>query len=180
MTARRALFLDRDGTLIVDVGYPRDPAAVEIIPGAIEALRVLQEKWALVVVSNQSGIGRGIVTELEAEAVHAQFVRLFAAAGVRFTGYYYCPHAPEDCCACRKPAPGMLRDAASELGLDIARSVMIGDKASDLEAGRAAGCAHLLRLGPDVDGAAATAICEDWHEAATLLRSLIEVESSSQ
>ena len=169
MTARRALFLDRDGTLIVDVGYPKDPALVELIPGAAEALRRLQDDWALVVVSNQSGIGRGLITEAQAAAVHERFVALFAAAGVRFAGHYYCPHAPDDRCACRKPGPALLHDAARELGLDLARSVMLGDKPSDLEAGRAAGCAQVLRFGPDSDGAAADARCEEWREVVELL-----------
>lgn len=170
--ARRALFLDRDGTLIVDVGYPKDPALVEPLPGAADALRALQNEWALVVISNQSGLGRGLITEREAAAVHDRFVAVFAAAGVRFAGCYYCPHAPGDGCACRKPAPGLLADAARELGLDLARSVMIGDKPSDLEAGRAAGCAHVVRLGPDADGAVASARIDEWSEVMGVLRAL--------
>jgi histidinol-phosphate phosphatase family protein len=156
--------------LIVDVGYPRDPAQVELIAGAANALRRLQQDWALVVVSNQSGIARGTISEAEATAVHARFVALFAAEGVTFAGFYYCPHAPEASCACRKPAPGMLRDAERELALDLARSVMVGDKPSDLEAGRAAGCARVVRFGPDVDGAPADARCEDWDELREILR----------
>jgi histidinol-phosphate phosphatase family protein len=146
---RRALFLDRDGTLIVDVGYPRDPALVEPLPGAIEALRELQQTYALVIISNQSGIGRGRITEAEAAVVHARVVEVFAAGGVTFAGAYYCPHAPEAGCRCRKPAPGLILDAAAELGIDVARSVMIGDKESDLEAGYAAGCGEVFLLGPD-------------------------------
>lgn len=145
---RPALLLDRDGTLIVDVGYPRDPALVELVPGAVEALRELQRDRALVVISNQSGIARGKITEAEAEAVHARFVELFARAGVTFSGCYYCPHGPDEGCRCRKPAPGLIEDAARELGLDLAHSVMIGDKPSDLAAGRAAGCASVIQLGP--------------------------------
>ena len=135
----RALFLDRDGTLIVDVGYPRDPALVEILPGAVAALRALARDWVLVVISNQSGIGRGLITPIEATAVHDRFVAAFAAEGVAFAGVYYCPHAPDAGCPCRKPAPGMLREAARDLGLDLATSVMVGDKAADVEAGIAAG-----------------------------------------
>ena len=96
--ARRALFLDRDGTLIVDVGYPRDPAQVELIQGAAEALAELQKTWTLVVISNQSGIGRGLITEAEATAVHDRFVALFAVRGVTFAGSYYCKHAPDAGC----------------------------------------------------------------------------------
>src|SRR5690606_20244849 len=126
--SRSALFLDRDGTLIVDVGYPRDPERVELVAGAVDALRELQRDHALVIVSNQSGIGRGLIREDEAVAVHARVIDLFRAAGVTFAGAYYCPHAPEDRCRCRKPAPGLLEDAARELDLDLGRSFMIGDK----------------------------------------------------
>lgn len=147
--SRRALFLDRDGTLIVDTGYPRDPALVEVLPGAIDALRVLQASWTLVIISNQSGIGRGLIARAQADAVHARVVELFAQGGVTFAGAYYCPHAPDDRCRCRKPAPGLILDAARELGLDVAASVMIGDKPSDLEAGRAAGVGRPLAYGGD-------------------------------
>jgi histidinol-phosphate phosphatase family protein len=164
------LFLDRDGTLIVDVGYPRDPARVELVPGAAGALAELQQRWALVVISNQSGIGRGLITEAEAAAVHERFVALFAQAGVTFAGAYYCPHAPDASCRCRKPAAGLLLDAAAELGLDLPSSVMIGDKPSDLEAGRTAGCARVIRFGPDEDGAAASARCDEWSDVVRALR----------
>ncbi|MBK7198126.1 MAG: HAD-IIIA family hydrolase [Myxococcales bacterium] len=150
----RALFLDRDGTLIVDVGYPRDPATVALLPGAAAALAALPSEVALVIVTNQSGLARGMVTPAEAAAVQAQVERQFAAAGVRFAGVYVCPHGPDDGCRCRKPAPGMLLDAARDLGLDLDRSLMIGDKAADVAAGRAAGCAALRFAedpGPGVD-----------------------------
>jgi D-glycero-D-manno-heptose 1,7-bisphosphate phosphatase len=174
MTAvpRRALFVDRDGTLIADVGYPRDPALVEPLPGAIDALRALGARFALVIVSNQSGLGRGLITEAEARAVHDRVIDVFARAGIGFAGAYYCPHAPEAGCPCRKPAPGLLLDAARELGLDLASSVMIGDKASDVAAGRAAGCGHTIRFGPDVDGADGSQRCDDWDAVAALLRSV--------
>lgn len=174
MTApgRRPLFLDRDGTLIVDVGYPRDPADVEPLPGAIDALRELQRSFALVIVSNQSGIGRSLVAEAEARAVHDRVIDVFGRGGVSFAGAYYCPHAPDAGCACRKPAPGMLLDAARDLGLDLAGSIMLGDKASDIAAGRAAGCRHVVRFGPDVDGADGTQRCDDWPAVVQLVRSL--------
>ena len=149
ISSRRALFLDRDGTLIVDTGYPRDPALVEPLPGAIDALRALQASWTLVIISNQSGIGRGLIAQHEADAVHARVVELFAAGGVTFAGSYFCPHVPDAGCRCRKPAPGLILDAAHDLGLDLAASVMIGDRASDLEAGRAAGCGRVLGYAGD-------------------------------
>ncbi len=145
----RALFLDRDGTLITDVGYPRDPALVDPLPGAIAALRELQRTWKLVIISNQSGIARGLITQAEAVAVHARVVEVFAHGGVTFAGGYYCPHGPDAGCRCRKPAPGLLLDAARDLGIELAASAMIGDKPSDLEAGLAAGVATVLRIADD-------------------------------
>lgn len=136
---RRALFLDRDGTIIEDVGYPREPEKVVLLPGAAESLRAARAAgFALVVVSNQSGVARGRITPEEAAAVQARVEELFAAEGVTFDGVYFCFHGPDDGCACRKPAPGMLRTAARELDVDLARSVLVGDKTSDLEAARAA------------------------------------------
>ena len=153
----RALFLDRDGTLIVDVGYPRDPAQVELLPGAVASLRDLERDWALVIVSNQSGIGRGLISPAQAEAVDARVRELFAAAGISFAGVYYCPHAPDAGCACRKPRPGMLEQAAREHDLDLAASVIVGDKPSDVEAGRAVGARGVLFEG-------------DWTATRALLR----------
>ncbi|MEJ7598268.1 MAG: HAD family hydrolase [Kofleriaceae bacterium] len=165
-----ALFLDRDGTLIVDTGYPRDPALVKPLPGAIDVLRELQRTYPLVIISSQSGIGRGLITEIEARAVHERVIQVFLRGGVRFAGAYYCPHAPDAGCACRKPSPGLLHDAARELGLDLAGSTMIGDKASDVEAGRAAGCQRSIRFGPDVDGVEGTVRCDDWAAVSAALR----------
>lgn len=140
----RALFLDRDGTLIPDVGYPRDPNLVSLLP---DAARVLREAsglgYVLVVVSNQSGVARGLIAPDEARAVQARVEELFAAEGVFFARSAFCFHGPDDACGCRKPAPGMLLDAARDLGLDLGSSVMIGDKPSDVGAGIAAGCTAL-------------------------------------
>lgn len=141
----KAVFLDRDGTVIEDVGYPRDPEQVRLLPGAAEALeRLRRAGFALVVVSNQSGIGRGLVTEEEAAAVHRRFVSALAERGIELAGAFYCPHAPADGCSCRKPSPELLRRAADELHLDLECSFMVGDKDSDVEAGRRAGCAAVL------------------------------------
>lgn len=138
---RRALFLDRDGTLIVDAHYPRDPTMVALLPGVAGALAAARRAGlALVIVSNQSGVARGKIAPTEAAAVQRRVEELFAAEGVAFDGVFCCFHGPNDGCECRKPAPGMLLAAARELGLDCSRCVMIGDKASDVAAGRAAGC----------------------------------------
>jgi D-glycero-D-manno-heptose 1,7-bisphosphate phosphatase len=144
MDGRRAVFLDRDGTLIEDPGYPKCPEQVRLLPGAAQAMRQLREAgFALVVISNQAGVGRGLITPGEAAAVHARFVELFAAEGVAFDDVRYCPHAPADGCACRKPSPRMIEESAARLGIALAKSFMIGDKESDVEAGRRAGCAGI-------------------------------------
>jgi D-glycero-D-manno-heptose 1,7-bisphosphate phosphatase len=163
MSKRRAVFLDRDGTVIHDSGYLGDADSVRLLPGAAEALAALQRKgFAPVVVSNQSGIGRGIVTAEAADAVHDRFASLLAEAGVTLAAAYYCPHKPGDRCKCRKPSPGLLQRAARELDLDLPGSVMVGDKASDVEAGRRAGCLTVL-LGTEKTDEA-DFIAHDWRE----------------
>ncbi|MGE0867984.1 MAG: D-glycero-alpha-D-manno-heptose-1,7-bisphosphate 7-phosphatase [Kofleriaceae bacterium] len=167
---KRALFLDRDGTLIVDVGYPRDPERVALIPGVTEALRMLQQRFALIIVSNQSGVTRGKLTRAEADAVHARVIGLFGTEGISFAGSYYCWHGPDEGCPCRKPRPGMLLDAARTLGVDLACSVMVGDKLSDVEAGRAAGCQTQILFDPDAVTSRDTLTgCRDWAEIAARL-----------
>jgi len=176
MPLRPAVFLDRDGTLIEDVPYLADPARVRLLPGAAEALRrVRRAGWASVVVTNQSAIGRNLITEARLHEIHAALQRLLAAEGATLDGIYFCPHAPvqedksviehED----RKPGPGMLLRAARELSLDLPRSWMIGDQLSDALAGRNAGCAGsiLVQTGHDVGDLAA-----EWPVAADVLAAL--------
>lgn len=155
---RPAIFLDRDGTLIHDIGYISDWRQVNLLSGVGEALwQIQQDGYLLVVISNQSGIGRGIITAGEAQRVHERTVELLGDCGVRLDGVYYCPHVPDDHCACRKPAPGLLLQSARELKIDLARSIMIGDKSSDVQTGKAAGCRTLL-FGPgDLPDASALA-----------------------
>lgn len=144
-SGRRAVFLDRDGTLIVDAGYPRDPEKVELLPGAVEALSAFrQHGLLLVLISNQSGVGRGMVTPEEAASVHGRFVQILEGAGVRLDGSYYCPHGPDDGCTCRKPSPELLQRAAADHGVDLRSSFMIGDKLIDVETGIRAGCKTIL------------------------------------
>src|SRR5262249_12029040 len=134
-TNRRAVCLDRDGTVIYDAGYPRDPRRVQLLPGAGAALDELKRQGFLVVlISNQSGIGRGLLTRDEAEQVHRQVVSALAEFGVHFDAAYYCPHAPKERCRCRKPSPQMLLRAAEELDFELARSFMVGDKPTDIAA----------------------------------------------
>jgi histidinol-phosphate phosphatase family protein len=144
-TTRRALLCDRDGTLMVDTGYVRDPRDVTLLPGVTAALREARAMgFELVVVSNQSGVARGIITEADLAAVEARFEELLAAEGVTLDLVLFCKHGPDDGCRCRKPLPGLLLDAATARDLDLSRSVMVGDKESDIAAGRAAGCITIL------------------------------------
>ena len=152
---RRAVFLDRDGVLNADYGYVGRAADFRWLPGVMPALRRLQQAGrALVVVTNQSGIARGCYTEDDLTAVHAHMRQELADAGIALAGVYACPHLPDApvaayrrVCACRKPQPGMLLRAAAELELDLARSCIVGDKPSDIEAGRAAALARCWLVG---------------------------------
>src|SRR5690606_21848860 len=132
---RPAVFLDRDGTIVVERNYLADPARVELVPGAAAALRALAEAgYALVVVTNQSGIARGLYGEGEFRAVQRRIEELLAREGIRLDGVYHCPHHPDYTgpCECRKPAVGLYLRAARELGLDLSRSVCIGDRLKDV------------------------------------------------
>jgi D-glycero-D-manno-heptose 1,7-bisphosphate phosphatase len=143
-----AAFLDRDGTIIYDEDYLADPARVRLVPGAADALRALRRRgMLLVIVSNQSGVARGLIRADELAAVHARLEAVLRAEGIVLDGAYHCLHGPDDGCACRKPRPGMLLRAAEEHAIDLASSWMIGDKPSDVEAGRAAGCRAALFTG---------------------------------
>lgn len=144
-TGRRAVFLDRDGTLIEERHYLHEPDEVVLLPGAIEGLRRLRDLGlALVVVTNQSGIGRGYYDADALSRVHTRLIGLLAAEGVRLDGLYACPHTPEDGCACRKPRPGLVEQARRELGLAPAGSFVIGDKACDIVLGQAIGAVTVL------------------------------------
>jgi len=134
--AQRAVFLDRDGTVIEERNYLADPDQVVLIGGAVDALRRLhQAGWKLVIVTNQSGIARGMYTEADFRAVQDRMEQLLAAEGVVLDGVYHCPHHPDFTgpCACRKPGPGMYQQAARELGLDPSASVYVGDRRSDVQ-----------------------------------------------
>lgn len=132
---RPGVFLDRDGTLIEEADYLADPDGVSLVPGAEEALRALRAAgYALVVVTNQSGIARGLYSLADYEAVAARLDRVLEDAGVPVDGTRFCPHHPERTgpCRCRKPGTGMHRDAAAELGIDLRRSWCVGDKVADV------------------------------------------------
>ena len=148
-----AIFLDRDGTINEDPGYLTHPSEVRLLPGVGEALRLLQEQgFCLVVVSNQSGVARGLLTEAMLEQIHVKLEALLHAEGVSLRGLYYCPHHPEgappygQACDCRKPKGGLVERAAREHGLDLSRSYVIGDQHIDIELARQMGMPAILVL----------------------------------
>ena len=146
----RFVFLDRDGTLIRDAGYAHEIADCEILPGTVEGLRQLAEAgFGLVIVTNQSGIGRGYFDEAAFETFQAHFEAELAKEGIRFAATYHCPHAPDAGCDCRKPEPGMLWRAREELGADLARCWVVGDTERDVGLAERAGCAGAVRVGPE-------------------------------
>jgi D-glycero-D-manno-heptose 1,7-bisphosphate phosphatase len=149
---RRAAFIDRDGVIIEDRGYAFEPGDCVLLPGAAAALRALKSAgFLLVVVTNQSGIARGLYTEEQYQSFTARLRELLGAQGVRLDAVEHCPHLPDATvaryrrdCDCRKPRPGMLLRAISALGIDPVASLLVGDRATDLAAGRAAGIGRCL------------------------------------
>jgi D-glycero-D-manno-heptose 1,7-bisphosphate phosphatase len=149
---KKAVFLDKDGTLIIDVPYNVDPGLMRLSPDCISGLRRLQnEGYLLIVVSNQPGIARGYFEISALSAVEKQLNALLTPAGITLNGFYYCPHHPDGIikylsidCSCRKPAPGLLLKAAGDLDIDLNASWMIGDILNDVEAGNRAGCQSIL------------------------------------
>ena len=136
--SRRFLMLDRDGTINVERHYLSDPDQLELYPGVGQALARLRGLgYGLVVVTNQSGIARGYFDLETLDRVHDRLRELLAGFGVTVDGIYLCPHGPDEDCDCRKPLPGMVDQAVAELGFDPARAIMVGDKAVDVELGRA-------------------------------------------
>jgi D,D-heptose 1,7-bisphosphate phosphatase len=150
----KAVFLDRDGTLVVERGYITVPDAIELIPGAADAvIRLRQAGWKVFIATNQGCVAKGMITEEELGEIHFRLVSMLGAEGAEVDGIYCCPHHPEGTvpdfaieCDCRKPRPGLLERAAAEHDLDLADCVMIGDTMRDLEAARQAGARGVLVL----------------------------------
>jgi D-glycero-D-manno-heptose 1,7-bisphosphate phosphatase len=151
-TFERAVFLDRDGTIIEEVGYLDRPERVEFFPFTIDAIRVLNRAGlAVVLVSNQSGIARGFFTESVVDDVHRRMAEMLAKGGARIDAYYYCPHHPDGrvpglakVCECRKPARGLVDRAVAEFGVDPARSFVVGDRWLDVGLARTVGAKGVL------------------------------------
>jgi D-glycero-D-manno-heptose 1,7-bisphosphate phosphatase len=142
---RRAVFLDRDGTILEEVGYLNHLSRFQLLDGAASAIRRLNlAAIPVIVVTNQSGVARGFFPDEMVQRVHERMTRELASAGAHVDGIYYCPHGSNDECICRKPRTGMLERAAREHGLDLKGSWMVGDKYEDVALGHAAGCLTVL------------------------------------
>jgi D-glycero-D-manno-heptose 1,7-bisphosphate phosphatase len=172
----KVVILDRDGTIVIDREYLSDPAELEFMPRAVDGLRALHELgYRLVVVTNQSGVGRGLYSEHRLHEIHDRLTDMMRLAGAPLAGIYYCPHAPEAGCACRKPATGLLIKAASELNFEPASAITIGDKFSDVEFGRRAGTTTILlssKGSPTGSAVAPDFVVENLWEAARAINAL--------
>jgi D-glycero-D-manno-heptose 1,7-bisphosphate phosphatase len=189
---QRALFLDRDGTLVHRRHYPSRPEELLLYDGITPELRSLQEAgFRLVVITNQAGIARGYFTETDLQQMHEYLAGELAQSGVRLDGIYYCPHHPEGRipelavrCTCRKPQPGMLLRAASDLDLDLRSSWFLGDILDDIEAGKRAGCRTILvDLGtecfPEQQIRRPDFVARDTRHALRIIRAIEQVEQLS-
>ncbi|MBI5393798.1 MAG: HAD family hydrolase [Verrucomicrobia bacterium] len=144
-TTPRAVFIDRDGTLVEEIHYLHRPEDVIIVKGAAAALKKLRRAGFLIfIITNQAGIGRGYYTEADMQRVHRHLLGALGKDGAAVDGVYFCPHHPDDRCNCRKPSPKFLFDAAAQFKIQLADSFMIGDRIGDLEAGRRAGARSIL------------------------------------
>lgn len=150
----KAVFIDRDGTIVEDVGYMSSPDQIKFIDGSIEAIKMLNESgYKVVIISNQAGVARGILTESALQTIDKTIKKNILNGGAYIDANYYCPHHPEHGtnhykreCDCRKPNPGMIKKAEKDLSIDLSESFMIGDKAIDLESGWKAGTKAILVL----------------------------------
>lgn len=179
----RAVFLDRDGVLnrkLPEGRYVAAPEELEMLPGAAQAVKRLNDKgWPVFLVTNQRGIALGKLTEEALKAVHKKLMEELRAAGAHLDGVYVCPHE-KNSCSCRKPKPGLLLQAKEEFPwIDFRQAVMIGDAESDMEAGRAAGCGMLIKIGSPPVGAACLCV-KCLPEAVELLDSIAESHFNPQ
>lgn len=142
---RKYVLLDRDGTIIVNKHYQKDPAETELLPNAKEGLDKLRDAgFGLVVITNQSGIGRGLLTRADLAAVNRSVILALRGGDDYFAGIYYCPHTDEDNCRCRKPRTGLVELASADLGFPMPDSYVIGDRAADIRMGETVGASTIL------------------------------------
>jgi D-glycero-D-manno-heptose 1,7-bisphosphate phosphatase len=179
---RRAVFLDRDGTIVEDVGYLTAPSQLKLLPDAVDGIRLLQDQFLIVIVTNQSAVARGLLDEDGLFQIHQALARVLQSQGVLLDAVYICPHHPSSGtppygreCRCRKPQPGMLLQAMKDFDIQPSLSFMIGDKGSDILAGRLAGvAATVLVPSPKTEAATthrsvATYVASNLYEAARLV-----------
>ena len=141
----KCVFLDRDGTIARDVPYCSSPEQFELLPGAGESIRLFNiAGYKVILITNQSGVGRGYFTEEMLGLIHEKMKVKLADYGAHIDAIYYCPHHPDENCECRKPKPKLIIHAAEDFHIDLGRSYLIGDSAKDIEAGKAAGCKTIL------------------------------------
>lgn len=150
---KKAIFLDRDGTLNVEVDYLHEREKMELIPGTVEALRILQDKgYLLIVVTNQSGVARGYFTMREVNEVNEYMEECLSKDGILIQKFYCCPHGANDQCNCRKPKTGLYEQAIKEYNIDASRSYLVGDKVTDILAAEPLGAKYgLLLSGHDIE-----------------------------
>ena len=178
----RAVILDRDGVINVDKGYVHRMEDFELLPGLIDALGLLPGDFKLIVITNQSGIGRGFYTDKEFQGFTDQVIEYLLERGVRLHGVYYCPHVPADKCSCRKPNPALLERAIEEFHLDPKKCFVIGDDSSDIEMGEALGC-HTIFLQREDRGRRARYPTRPEHVACDMMdavRYILSLEPSGQ
>ena len=180
MTQRRFAILDRDGTVIIERHYLSDPGQVELIPGVTSGLRQLSKLGlGLVVITNQSAVGRGLIDASRLALIHQRLCRELEANGIHLDGIYFCSHTPEDNCPCRKPQPGLLELAAKELHFEPRASFVIGDKVCDVTMGQRVGATtFLVRTGYGVQVAAEATVNPDYvvdslEEVAVVIRGIL-------
>ncbi len=151
---KQAVFLDRDGTINTDIGYLHHPDLLELIPRAAAAIKLLNDAgFATVVITNQAGIAKGILQETLLTEIHTRLSALLQKENARIDRFYYCPHHPDAvvqkyrvACQCRKPSPGLVLQAADELGIDVQRSYVVGDKSCDIELAHTVGATAIMVL----------------------------------
>ena len=159
----KGIFFDRDGTINEDVGYISKLESFRLIAGIKPALRLLKDMgFKLFIATNQSGVGRGIISEEILETIHQKMFEEFRQDGIEFDGIKYCPHRPDDKCLCRKPQPKMIKDLARKCHIDLKTSYFVGDKISDVLTGKNAGCKTVLLLSEEEEKVSLDEEDEEW------------------
>jgi len=150
---KKALFLDRDGTINEEVGFLHEVEKIRILEGAAEVIKKARQKgYLIIVISNQSGVGRGYFGIQEVEKVNQGIKSILGKEGAGIDAFYFCPHSPDDNCSCRKPSPGLFLKAAKEWDIDLSSSLCVGDRVRDVEAGIRAGIKQGFLLLGDMEG----------------------------